>query len=163
MEKKWIESKLWVWYSFIIRQVPKRYCIPWSEETDQFNCWKSRAGTAGSRNSDSGCDTKVDCREEQPESYWNGLQFISDMYWIEKEEWQVEDIFEIILDLLEAIWETILPTKIKIWYKKQKRSMQVILEAIFDAIILILTLCCFGVVVCLIGLLFGLFGISFEG
>lgn len=75
----------------------------------------------------------------------------------------MEDIFEIILDLLEAIGETILPTKIKIWYKKQKRSMQVILEAIFDAIILILTLCCFGVVVCLIGLLFGLFGISFEG
>ena len=75
----------------------------------------------------------------------------------------MEDIFGFILNILEELGKSILPTKVKIWYKKQNRRMQVILEAIFDVIILILALCCFGVVVCLVGLLFGLFGLSFEG
>lgn len=91
------------------------------------------------------------------------VQCISDSYSIEKEDCQVEDIFGFILNILEELGKCILPTKVKIWYKKQSRRMQVILEAIFDVIILILALCCFGVVVCLVGLLFGLFGLSFEG
>lgn len=75
----------------------------------------------------------------------------------------MEDLFGFILNILEELGKSILPNNVKIWYKKQNRRMQVILEAIFDAIILILALCCFGVVVCLVGLLFGLFGLSFEG
>lgn len=76
----------------------------------------------------------------------------------------MDEIFEFILNLLEAIGKTILPDRVKIWYKKQNRRMRVILEAIFDAIMLFMALFCFWGVISLIVLFLSLFGvIGFEG
>ena len=75
----------------------------------------------------------------------------------------MEDIFEFVLNILEELGKSILPSKMKTWYKKQKRRIQVILEAIFDLIIIFLALFCFDMIVSLFILFLGLFGIDFEG
>lgn len=76
----------------------------------------------------------------------------------------MDEIFEFLLNLLEAIGKSIFPNRAKIWYKKQNKRMRVMLEAVFDVIMLFLALFCFWGVISLIVLFLSLFGvIGFEG